>query len=113
MARAASPRATIYGSSGEPARHSVGVYAFPRDLAVVRQCAQRWDEDRDALAATLSREGFDLPANAGLLAIYAHRCVVCGKDPERSVVLSIAHEHDAIVYATSLEEYLLKEFLSR
>ena len=44
--------------------------------------------------------------------IFEHRFVVCGPDPESSVVLSIVtNDVDAIVYGRSLEDYLVREFL--
>jgi hypothetical protein len=51
-----------------------------------------------------------------MVPIFSHRFVVCGPNPESSVVLSIVtditDDVDAIVYAGSLEEYLVREFLS-
>jgi len=44
--------------------------------------------------------------------VFAHRYVVCSKNLNSSVVLSIVvHDTDAIVYGSSLREYLEKEFL--
>lgn len=105
------PTRNVYGSSGEPQRESVGVYSYPRDLELVKRQIEAWRGCRVELTATLARENFDLGSQAGLVPIYAHRCVVCGTDPESSVVLSILDGSDAIVYANSLEEYLRLEFL--
>jgi hypothetical protein len=76
----------------------------------VRSRIEEWNDDRDLLVATLAKEEFRLPANAGLLPICGHRCVVCEQDTDRSVVLSIV-DHDVIVFATSLEEYLVGKLL--
>jgi hypothetical protein len=63
-------------------------------------------------------QGRSIPAGSRLVPIYAHRFVVCGLDPESSVVLSIVINGtldspipDAIVYGQSLESYLRSEFL--
>jgi len=43
--------------------------------------------------------------------IYAHRYIVCAPDLAGSAVLSISDGADAIVYGSSLLEYLEGEFL--
>ena len=105
------PTQNDYGTSGEPPRESVGVYSYPRDLELVKRRIEEWRGYRVELAATLAREDFDLVRQAGLVPIYAHRCVVCEPDLARSVVLSIADASDTIVYGNSLREYLETEFL--
>jgi hypothetical protein len=107
------PTLNVHGSSGEPTRHWVGVYSYPRDLALVRQCISEVDQNRDALGATLAQEGFVLSATAKLMPIYAHRFVVCDEVEENCPVLSIWDSEDAIVYGNTLREYLEKEFLGR
>ncbi len=104
------PTLNVYGSSGEPPRTYVGVYSYPRDLSIVQQMRQDIGRDRDEIAAVLSDQGFDLESTAGLVAIFSHRYIVCGTDPDKSVVLSIVGT-DAIVYGDSLRTYLQKEFL--
>ena len=107
------PTLNIYGSSGEPSREWVGVYAYPRDLECVRRCISETCENRDALRATLAEEGFVLSATAKLMPIYAHRCVVCDEAQEGSPVLSIWDSCDAIVYGYTLQEYLERDFLGK
>jgi hypothetical protein len=101
----------IYGSSGEQSRRSVGVYSYPRDIELVRRHIAHISPHLDEISADLA-PGYELPPDAGLVPIYAHRFVVCGPDPESSVVLSIVvNDVDVIVYGPSLEEYLQREFL--
>jgi hypothetical protein len=106
----------IYGSSGEPSRRSVGVYSYPRDLAIVKDQMEDIRANLDRISGMLARHGYDLPHEAGMVPIFSHRFVVCGPDPESSVVLSIVTDFtddvDAVVYARSLEDYLVREFLS-
>jgi|GEM_PF-5373704 len=59
----------------------------------------------------MSDQGFSLSADAAFVPILAHRYVVCTSDLDSSGVLSIADAEDAIVYGSSLEEYLVREFL--
>jgi hypothetical protein len=107
------PTINIYGSSDEPSREWVGVYAYPRDLESVRRRILETNENRDALRATLAKEGFALSATAKFMPIYAHRCVVCDDAHEDSSVLSIWDTEDAIVYGYTLQEYLEREFLEK
>lgn len=104
------PMLNVYGSSGEPPRQSVGVYSYARDLELVRERIETVSQDRDEIMAQLAEQSFDLPQEARLVPIFSHRFIVCEPDLERSVVLSI-HGIDAIVYGSSLQEYLNKEFL--
>src|SRR5215510_1261303 len=105
------PTLNVYGSSGHPSRESVGIYSYPRDLETVRGRIEDANENRAELTATMQDQGFDLAIDAGLMPIFAHRYIICTTDLERSVVLSIHHSSDAIVYGTSLQEYLENEFL--
>jgi hypothetical protein len=91
------PTLNIYGYCGEAPRQSIGVYSYPRDLEIVRKRITEVGEYRTALVATLAEQGFDLPAEAKLILLYAHRYVVCTSDLVSSVVLSIADGEDAIV----------------
>ena len=100
----------VYGSSGEPHRQFVGVYSYRRDLELVKHRIETVVHAREQITAELAEQGFDLPKEAKLVPIYLHRFIVCESDLERSVVLSI-HGTDAIVYGTSLQEYLKAEFL--
>ena len=64
------------------------------------------------IADDLREQGFDLPTKAALVPIYLHRYVVCTPNLNSSFVLSIAvHSTDAVVYGSSLQEYLKREFL--
>jgi hypothetical protein len=102
----------VYGSCGEPLRESVGVYSYPRDIETVKARIDDIHASRTEITADLARQGFDLPSEASLVPIFAHRYVVCTGEPNSSVVLSIVvNEVDAIVYGSSLQEYLEKEFL--
>jgi hypothetical protein len=72
----------------------------------------------DEICADLAMQERSISASSRLVPIYAHRFVVCGPDPESSVVLSIVINGtpdspvpDAIVYGYSLESYLRSEFL--
>lgn len=102
----------VYGSSGEPPLESVGGYSYPRDIETVKACIEHIRASRAEIAADLAGQGFDLPSEANLVPIFAHRYVVCTADLNSSVVLSIVvNEVDAIVYGSSLQEYLETEFL--
>ena len=105
------PTLNVYGGSGEPSREWVGVYVYPRDLEIVRQCIAEVEHDRDTLVNTLAEEGFALSLTTKLVPIYAHRFVVCDGGAENCAVLSIWDSEDAIVYGRSLQEYLEREFL--
>ena len=102
----------VYGSSGEPSRRSVGVYSYPRDIEIVRGEIEHIAPHLDEICADLASEGCNIPPGCRLVPVYGHRFVVCGPDPESSVVLSIVvNSVDAIVYGHSLESYLRNEFL--
>ena len=106
------PTINVYGSCGEPSRTSVGVYSFPRDVELIMQRIEDVNRNRAGITADLAEQGFDLPRGAHLLPLFGHRYVVCGSDPDTSTVLSVVvHEVDAIVYADSLQKYLMREFL--
>jgi hypothetical protein len=107
------PTLNIYGSSGEPSREWVGVYAYPKDLKIVQHCIAEVEEDSDTLVTTLAEQGFTLTPTASLMPIYMHRYVVCESVKNCSVVLSIWDSKDAIVYGYSLQEYLEREFLGK
>jgi len=102
----------VYGSCGEPIRHDVGVYAYPRDIGAVAIRLDRVRQNRDAIVEDLEPQGVRLSDDANLLPLFAHRYVVCSLEPSVSTVLSIVvNDVDAIVYADSLQEYLEREFL--
>jgi hypothetical protein len=106
------PMLNIYGSSGEPHRVSSGVYSYPRDMEIIRLRIEDVQERKGEIAADLREQGFDVPAEAGLVPIYSHRYLMCTADLDQSVVLSIyVPSPDAIVYGNSLEAYLRREFL--
>lgn len=105
------PTVNVYGRSGHPTRESVGVYSYPRDLAIVKGRIEAVHPWRRELVATMAEQGFDLPEKANLMPIYAHRYLVCIPGGESSVVLSIWDGSDAIVYGQSLSAYLQREFL--
>ena len=103
------PTINLYGSSGYPVRHGVGVYAYPGDLEGVRERMADVREDRAGIAEVLLEQGFYLQPEAGLVPVYSHRFLVCGADPRDGPVLSIM-DTDAIVYGRTLVEYLHAEF---
>jgi hypothetical protein len=106
------PTLNVYGYCGEPHRQSVGVYSYPRDIELVKQRIEHISSSRAEIASDLAEQGFELPPEANLVPVFAHRYVVCSTNLDSSVVLSIVvHDTDAIVYGNSLREYLEKEFL--
>jgi hypothetical protein len=108
------PTLNVYGHCGEAFRQSVGVYAYPRDIEIVRLRIEDVLRNRAEISADLADQGFTLPVEARLVPLVGHRYVMCTSDPESSVVLSIVVDSvDAIVYANSLKEYLEVEFLDR
>ncbi len=104
------PAINFFGSSGHPVRECAGVYAYPRNLALVRSMIADVQPDRTEIEDVLAEQGFRLEPGDGLVPIYSHRFLVCGADPLDSPVLSIQGT-DAIVYGRSLAEYLGAEFL--
>jgi hypothetical protein len=105
------PTINIYGSCGEAPREGAGIYAYPRDLKIVKEMMGRCQKEWTQLSATMAAQGFRLTEDAKLVPIYAHRYVVCTGEHNAGMVLSIQSADDAIVYADSLTEYLEKEFL--
>jgi hypothetical protein len=103
------PTINVYGSRGHPAREGVGVYAYPRDLALVRERVAWVAEDRGGITEVLAEQGFRLEPDTALVPVYAHRYLVCGPDPLDGPVLSIM-DADAIAYGRTLVEYLHSEF---
>lgn len=107
------PTLNIFGSSGVLPRQSPGVYSYPRDIEVVKQLIEVVQENRHSVALDLASQGFHLPDQASLVPVYGHRYVVCTRKLNTSAVLSIVvNDVDAIVFGTSLREYLMKEFLA-
>ncbi|HEY2859252.1 MAG TPA: SMI1/KNR4 family protein [Terracidiphilus sp.] len=107
------PTLNIFGSSGEPSRHWVGVYSYPRDLALIRQCISEASRNPITLRATLAEEGLVLSETAKFMPIYAHRFVVCDGAERNCPVLSIWSPEDAIIFGNMLREYLEREFLGK
>jgi hypothetical protein len=103
------PAINVYGSSGHAVCEGVAVYAYPRDLGVVREWMGYAREDRDGIAEVLLDQGFHLEPEAGLVPVYSHRFLVCAADALDGAVLSIVGT-DAIVYGRTLVEYLHSEF---
>jgi len=101
------PTLNVYGSCGEPPRHSTGVYSYPRDVKVVEQLIEEAENNRAEIADDLASQGFYLMPQASLIPIFGHRYVACTPESDTSVVLSIVvHDVDAIVFGNSLREYL-------
>jgi hypothetical protein len=105
------PTINVYGESGIPHLESVGVYSYPRDLAIVKERIGTLSAGWEVLLQSLGKDGLKLPNDVHFVPFYQHRYVVCLSDRTHSEVVSVAGE-DAIVYGWSLEEYLMKEFLS-
>ncbi len=106
------PRIDVRGGSGKPRAFIPGFYSYPRDIELVRLLIADADSNRTELQATLLEQGFQLPDDARLVPIFAHRYVVCTSDPNESAVVSIWSPSDAIVYGCSLLDYLEREVLS-
>ena len=106
------PTLNIYGYRPEPPHTSVGVYSYPRDVELIKHLMKEVRENRNALTATMAEQGFDLPIAANPVPICGNRYLLCTSDLDSSVVLSIHSGEDAIMYGTSLQEYLQREFLS-
>lgn len=103
------PTINVYASTGHPVRQGPGVYAWPRDLATVREMMRYVREDRAGIAQVLAQQGFRLAPDAELVRVFSHRYLVCGPDAQDGPVLSIVGT-DAIVYGRTLAEYLQAEF---
>jgi hypothetical protein len=104
------PTINLYGSSGIAPAEWVGVYAYPRDLELVRTLMALVAADRAEVTDVLASQGFTLHPDAGLVPVYEHRFLVCDRDLPSGPVLSI-HGTDAIVYGSDLLTYLRAEFL--
>ena len=77
------PNLNVYGSCGEPHRTAFTLYAFPRDLPIVKEQMQVIQEDRDEIAEVLLEcEQFNLPADATLVPVYSHRYMVLWFRPQ-------------------------------
>jgi hypothetical protein len=106
------PTVNIFGSSGHPRMTSVGVYSFPRDLDFVRSRIEDVRQCRPQIRADLAEQNFELLESAKLVADFQTSVRSLHSCRKLQRVLSIlAQEPDAIVYADSLQEYLVKEFL--
>lgn len=113
------PTLNIYGYRPEPPHTSVGVYSYPRDIALIQDLMEEAIEEvlehRAALTAALAAQNFDLTTVVSLVPVYEHRYLVCTADLSSSAVLSLYSAEDAAVsasvYGTSLEEYLQREFV--
>jgi hypothetical protein len=106
------PTLNVYGDSGEPHREGVGVYAYPKDLPLIKDLISRVSQGRDQLQITMEEQGFTIPSHCDFVPIYLHRYVLCTKNASESTVLSIHDSTDAIVYGATLAEYLEREFLA-
>lgn len=104
------PTLNVYGGKGEPERQSVGVYAYPKDLAAVRGCAAQFAAQRLKVAAVLKEQGFELKPSDSLVPFYMHRFILCRAGEPAGPVLSV-YDADAIVYSDTLRAYLEREFL--
>ena len=54
------PTLNVYGYCGEPHRHSVGVYSYPRDLELIKERIEHISASRAEIASDLSEQGFEL-----------------------------------------------------
>jgi hypothetical protein len=100
----------VYGNSGLPHAFAPGVYNYPRDLMTIKSSIEELLGDRDAALTSLGLKQDVLGRDPKFIPFYGHRYVLCGANPEISIVCSILGS-DAIVYATNLQEYLITEFL--
>ena len=84
------PNLNVYGNSGEPHTTAFTLYAFRRDLHIVKERIAAIGDDRDEIAEVLLEyEEFTLASDAVLLPIYGHRYLVCDGNGTQSRVLSI------------------------
>jgi hypothetical protein len=103
------PTLNVYGMSGVPFKESVGVYSYPRDIETILDMMKRIKDTQHQLHKVLAEEMILLNHDSVWVPIYAHRFIVCNGDKHESKVLSIMGL-DAILYASSLREYLELEF---
>jgi hypothetical protein len=106
------PTLNVFGDSGRPDKHWAGVYAYPRDLQLVKDLISQVRQGRDQLQVTMEEQGFTIPSQCDFVPIYAHRYVLCTENASESTVLSIHDSTDAIVCGATLAEYLQREFLA-
>ena len=105
------PNLNVYGSSVEQPATMYVLYAFPRDLGIIKSLIEDIQPDLAEIAAVLAEcEGFKLHSSATLVPIFGHRYLVCESDRTQSRVLSIFGT-DAITYGLCLKDYLSKELL--
>ncbi len=100
----------VYGNDGNKHAYAVGVYSYPRDLEIIKKRIEWLKEDWDAALESLELEEDVLGRNPKFIPFYIHRYILSSGNPDASIVCSI-HGSDAIVYGSSLKEYLQKEFL--
>ncbi len=106
------PNLNVYGHSGEPHKTAFTLYAFRRDLPIVKARIADIEDDRDEIAEVLLEyESFTLSSDAVLVPIYGHRFLVCDGNPTHSRVLSIVGA-DVITSGLDLQSYLMREFLN-
>ena len=96
----------VYGECGEPYRYGIGFYSYPRDLEMVRRRI-KWIHEEFEVTPTFVEEQ-QIPR---LMPIVSHRFLVvdrCAANP----ILSM-YGRDSILYAFSLEAFLLNEIFRR
>lgn len=96
------PTINVYGGCGEPPTYGTGYYSYPTDLAVVRAQID-WIYESFELTA----EEVEHRKIPHILPIVGHRFLVV--DRCRSTPVLSMHGADVIVYATSLEAFLIKD----
>ncbi|MBC8038154.1 MAG: SMI1/KNR4 family protein [Rhizobiales bacterium] len=101
----------VYDDDGNPHAYASGVYRYPHDIEAIKQRIEWLAEDWEAALESLKLEADVLGKNPKFAPIYSHRYVLCNGNPDSSIVCSIQGS-DAIVYGSSLKEYLQNEFLS-
>ena len=105
------PNLNVYGNTGAPHTTAFTLYAFRRDLHIVKERIAAFGVNRDEIAEVLLEyEQFTLACDAVLLPIYGHRYLVCAGNRTQSRVLSIVGT-DVITYGLNLQSFLIREFL--
>lgn len=96
------PAINVYGECGEPYQYAPGYYAYPRDLAEVKDTI-KWIHDDFGVTPEFIHEN-EIPR---IMPIVSHRFLVmdrCTKNP----VLSM-YGRDSMLYSPSLENFLVND----
>lgn len=104
------PTLNVYGHSGEPHRTRPGIYAWPRDLATVKESLRWVREDWKDYESVLASVGLG-GKKADLFPFFHDNCIVCGPDFPEMPVITI-DQHYAVLYDGGFGDYLERRFLN-